>query len=155
VEYQWRFGVSWGLPSFLFLWSCLASYIAYSNYSSDHLPTFGISVLFAFLGFYFCLAMLFNYTVISVRPSVLAITHGPLPWFGGKSVNVHQIHSFYRKVISDEGTRFYKFYCVLADGRKRQFFTRVTVMDPSAASECISRVKTRLDPIRKIETIEE
>lgn len=69
---------------------------------------------------YFTIASLFNTTRIEVNRGTLQVRHGPVPWFGGKSMNAGDVKQLYCKEKVSRGKHGYRYtyavWAALQDG---------------------------------------
>lgn len=76
---------------------------------------------------YSTLAGLVNHTSVRVSNNELTIRHGPLPWFGGRTIPASEVGQIYREELTSTTrngtTTRYRLSAVLRDERKRTLLT--------------------------------
>ena len=76
---------------------------------------------------YATLAGFVNHTTVRATSSQLTVRHGPVPWFGGRTIPTSEIAQLYREAITstlnDQTKTRYRLSAVLRDERKKKLLT--------------------------------
>lgn len=153
VEYRWIEGSSWFVPSFLVFWSSVAVYVGYTWYQNHQTLVPMLCVLMVVAAVYYALALWVNKTVLTVSPERIDISHGPMPWFGGRGFDVSEIESIsWEKRLDAQGMGTYiRFRIVLVGGNKVGIFPLLAIGRPEAALRALKRVCDWLGPFRNLD----
>ena len=113
------------------------------------LPTFiylPITLLACFF-VYYLLVHLFNKTQVVLDHANLQVKYGPIPVFGGCTLDRHDIVQFFVKTVRFKKTRHYDLYVMLADGTQRRILSEKTTIN----SEIVLFVAQELEAAMGIE----
>lgn len=122
IRYNWR-GI---VLVFLFFWcaiwdSVTFSFVATGLAEGDMSFLMSISVHF-FAGLvvtYVTLALALNSTTIRAEGGEISVSHGPLPWFGGRTLSSAEIQQIYvTEVRGSKGGRTYSVHARVAPGHE-------------------------------------
>ncbi len=106
ITRRWISGSIYGLVLLCLAWNgvfAMMVFVAFRS-GSKGIPLFFL-IFFAILGLagiiilYRTISAFVNRTTITVDRNLLAITHGPLPWFGNKQIRSQKIEQLYTKEV--------------------------------------------------------
>jgi hypothetical protein len=84
--------------------------------------------------FYACLAHLMNRTIIEIGRKKLTLRHGPLPWFGRKTLRNAEVVQLYASYCRgrNQSIQHYLLYAIMADGRHVRLLDEIPQLDQAA-----------------------